>query len=135
MDKAWWEKVVVNCPKALEDCKSYFQHRYKANWRSDIKSCENLSKYFSENKISIYIHWKNNGGGFKRYGFKISNYMMKIQSGYLYNSSNKASENALEWAFKILESKLDTKSKKSIIKPGRKIKRTMNKPDWSKQKR
>ena len=134
MDKAWWEKIVIQSPKSIEDCKSYFQHRYKANWRSDIKSCENLSKYFSENKISIYIHWKNNGAGLKKYGFKISNYMMKIQSGYLYNSSNTASWNALEWAFKIFESKLDTKAKKGTIQLGRRKRMDIQKPDWSKRK-
>lgn len=102
MNRTWWENILNAYPQSLESCKSYFQNRYRDQWRERIQDYLSLIEFFQDNGIRIYVHWKHHQSG-KKYGYKITNRYIKIQMDYIFDCQQKAGVHALEFAFKILE--------------------------------
>ena len=111
MKKSWWENIMLQYPKALEVCKSYFQKMHGEKWRTEIQSPIKLIDFFEQHNISIYIHIKQTT--IEKYGYKIQGFDYQIKTGYTFASSKDAKVKAIDWSFKILEGAISQDQYKS----------------------
>lgn len=104
MTKAWWAYVKVNYPDACDMYVYYIRNRYREDWRMNIKNHKELVHFFENQDISVNTVKQP---GKDTYGFKIDSSSKIFQSRPIFPTRNKALNNALKWAFAILDEQID----------------------------
>ena len=96
MKKENWAEIYDDAPNALKACKSYFEHRFMAQWPEMITRHRYLFQYFQKEGIQISITNK-----------PIWNYSITVageeRRKVVYGSMDNAEQEAIMEAFRNLE--------------------------------